>query len=126
MSLEEMHYVMELPTGEFPYEENIPCAEELDILKVNEPELYDLLESDVPLPHLYGHPGCEAWRNIILELGGYLFPCSGTSTVTMKPCRDVQDVTICSRILMDKSSIIHTNEEDEGDFPCNIEFTNFH
>lgn len=41
MPLEEMHFVMGLPPGEFPYKEYIPWEEELNNLKQREAELYE-------------------------------------------------------------------------------------
>ena len=36
----EMHHVSGLPAGEFPYEEHVPPSAELELLKMQDPELY--------------------------------------------------------------------------------------
>src|SRR5436190_10357215 len=36
----EMQRVSDLPMGEFPYEEHVPLSVELELLKVQDPELY--------------------------------------------------------------------------------------
>src|SRR4051812_39966156 len=40
ISLWEMQHVSGLPTGEFPYEEHVPPSAELELLKMQDPELY--------------------------------------------------------------------------------------
>src|SRR3954471_23358365 len=37
-----MQQVSGLPTGEFPYEEHVPPSAELELLKVQNPELYSI------------------------------------------------------------------------------------
>lgn len=128
MPLEDMRYVMGLPPGELPYEEYIPCKDELDITKVKEPELYATY-SEVMCHFLIcrdvrsaRHGGLSFQTRV-----GYLFLSEETNTKIIRPLRMVkEDTTVHDRILKSRSSFTYTLLDDEDGFHQNVEFCNFH
>src|SRR5436189_2979511 len=70
----EMQHVSGLPAGEFPYEEHVPPSAELELLKVQDPELYSTYWELLCHFYLRGFEGLGSWRRSLLVLGRVLVP----------------------------------------------------
>src|SRR4051812_19597639 len=87
----EMQHVSGLPAGEFPYEEHVPPSAELELLKIQDPELYSTYWEILCHFFICGESTSRGRGGVVFSTWAeYLFPEIGAD--------QVQELTVLSEL----------------------------